>query len=139
MPVHGPIRSPGTSTRAMTGTVRRDSYNQGFPKRNFAVTPLFAASALTILLNTLVLICTVLLIFIVLIQRGKGGGLVGALGGAGGSSAFGSRAGDQFTKITLYMAAFWLVFIMIQVKIAKYNDIPPPPAIVVDPTPTPES
>jgi preprotein translocase subunit SecG len=101
--------------------------------------PLFAASALTILLNTLVLICTILLMFIVLIQRGKGGGLVGALGGAGGSSAFGSRAGDQFTKITLYMAAFWLVFIMIQVKVAKYNDIPPPPAIVVDPAPTPES
>lgn len=87
--------------------------------------PLFAVSSLTVILNILVLICTVLLMFIVLIQRGKGGGLVGALGGAGGSSAFGSRAGDQFTKITLYMAAFWMVFIMIQVKIAKSHDIPP--------------
>ena len=87
--------------------------------------PLFAVSVLTVILNIAVLICTVLLMFIVLIQRGKGGGLVGALGGAGGSSAFGSRAGDQFTKITLYMAAFWLVFIMIQVKVAQHNDIPP--------------
>lgn len=87
--------------------------------------PMFAASFVTIILNLAVLICTVLLMFIVLIQRGKGGGLVGALGGAGGSSAFGSRAGDQFTKITLWMAAFWLVFIMIQVKMAQAFDIPP--------------
>lgn len=87
--------------------------------------PMFAASTGTIIFNLLVLISTLMLMFIVLIQRGKGGGLVGALGGAGGSSAFGSRAGDQFTKITLYLAAFWLLFIMIQVKIAQKWDIQP--------------
>ena len=94
--------------------------------------PMFAASTGTIIFNLLVLISTLMLMFIVLIQRGKGGGLVGALGGAGGSSAFGSRAGDQFTKITLYLAAFWLLFIMIQVKIAQKWDIQPkaaPPEI----------
>ena len=87
--------------------------------------PMFAASTGTIIVNLIVLLSTLLLMFIILIQRGKGGGLVGALGGAGGSSAFGSRAGDQFTKITLYLAAFWLLFIMIQVKVAKNLDIPP--------------
>ncbi|MFO0936479.1 MAG: preprotein translocase subunit SecG [Gemmataceae bacterium] len=97
--------------------------------------PLFALSAVTIVLNVIVLVCTILLMFIVLIQRGKGGGLVGALGGAGGSSAFGSRAGDQFTKITLYMAAFWLVFIMIQVKVAKRLDMEPKPVIVENTNP----
>jgi preprotein translocase subunit SecG len=86
---------------------------------------LFAISGMTLLLNALVILAALVLMFIVLIQRGKGGGLAGALGGAGGSSAFGSRAGDQFTKITLYIAAFWLVFIMIQAKVASAYDRPP--------------
>ena len=49
------------------------------------------------------------LIFLVMIQRGRGGGLTGALGGSGGQSAFGSKAGDTFTRITTGVAAFWIV------------------------------
>ncbi|MGE3806946.1 MAG: preprotein translocase subunit SecG, partial [Gemmataceae bacterium] len=49
-------------------------------------------------LNVVVLLLGLFLILIVLIQRGKGGGLAGAFGGVGGSSAFGSRAGDMFTR-----------------------------------------
>jgi preprotein translocase subunit SecG len=73
------------------------------------------------LLNTLVLILGILLIFLVLIQRGKGGGLAGAFGGVGGSSAFGSRAGDLFTRITLVLAAVWIVLIMVNVKVVQYT------------------
>ncbi len=81
---------------------------------------LFAdASFWSITLNVIVLLLSVLLMFIVLIQRGKGGGLAGAFGGVGGSSPFGSRAGDAFTKITLYLAAAWVLFIMIHVKVAQ--------------------
>mgnify|MGYP003652786231 CR=1 FL=1 len=47
------------------------------------------------------------LILLVLIQRGKGGGLTGALGGPGGQSAFGSKAGDTFTVITVIVATVW--------------------------------
>jgi preprotein translocase subunit SecG len=54
----------------------------------------------------------VFLILLVLIQRGKGGGLVGALGGTGGSSAFGARAGDTFTKVTLGVAVLWILLNM---------------------------
>jgi len=68
-------------------------------------------------LNVILLLLGIFLILLVLIQRGKGGGLVGALGGMGGSSPFGSRAGDQFTRITIYVALVWLVLIMIQVRI----------------------
>ncbi|MGF1579563.1 MAG: preprotein translocase subunit SecG [Gemmataceae bacterium] len=68
------------------------------------------------LLNWLVMIASLILILLVLIQRGKGGGLAGALGGAGGSSPFGSRAGDAFTRITIYVAVVWLVLIMLQVR-----------------------
>lgn len=47
------------------------------------------------------------LIMLILIQRGKGGGLTGALGGPGGQSAFGSKAGDTFTAITIVVASLW--------------------------------
>ncbi|QDU22414.1 preprotein translocase subunit SecG [Urbifossiella limnaea] len=72
-------------------------------------------------LNVLVVGIGLFLMLIVLIQRGKGGGLAGAFGGAGGSSAFGSRAADAFVKITLYLAAVWVLVIMIHVKVVKYE------------------
>jgi preprotein translocase subunit SecG len=80
---------------------------------------LATVSTWSVLLNIAVILLSLLLMFIVLIQRGKGGGLAGAFGGAGGSSAFGSRAGDAFTKITLYFAAVWVLVIMIHVKVAQ--------------------
>lgn len=49
------------------------------------------------------------MILLVLLQRGRGGGLVGALGGPGGQSAFGTRAGDVFTRITVVVATLWVV------------------------------
>jgi preprotein translocase subunit SecG len=70
-------------------------------------------------LNLLVVIVALFLMLIVLIQRGKGGGLAGAFGGPGGSSPFGSRAGDAFTRITITVAAIWVLLIMIQVKVIK--------------------
>jgi preprotein translocase subunit SecG len=46
---------------------------------------------------------------LILVQRGRGGGLAGALGGMGGSSAFGAKAGDVFTRITVVTAAIWIL------------------------------
>jgi preprotein translocase subunit SecG len=71
------------------------------------------------ILNWLVLLVGIMLIFLVLIQRGKGGGLSGAFGGAGGSSAFGSRAGDLFTRVTLVLAAVWVLLIMVHIKVIQ--------------------
>ena len=71
------------------------------------------------ILNVLVLIIGIFLILLVLIQRGKGGGLAGAFGGVGGSSAFGSRAGDLFTKITIGVATVWLILTMAQVIVVQ--------------------
>lgn len=66
------------------------------------------------------------LIVVILLQSGKGGGLAGAFGGAGGQSAFGSRMGDEFTKITLYIALVWFLMLMLVIKLApasmKGND-----------------
>ncbi len=52
---------------------------------------------------------SVFLILLILVQRGRGGGLAGALGGAGGNSAFGAKAGDLFTKITIVVAGIWFI------------------------------
>lgn len=49
------------------------------------------------------------LILVVLVQRGRGGGLAGALGGMGGQSAFGTKAGDVFTRVTIVVAAIWFL------------------------------
>ena len=57
------------------------------------------------------------LILLVLIQRGRGGGLAGAFGGAGGQSAFGTKAGDVFTKITVGVAAFWILLCILSLNV----------------------
>ncbi|NQT16371.1 MAG: preprotein translocase subunit SecG [Planctomycetes bacterium] len=64
----------------------------------------------------LLLLTAVFLILLILVQRGKGGGLAGALGGMGGQSAFGTKAGDTFTKITVGVAAFWIVLCVVSIR-----------------------
>lgn len=68
-------------------------------------------------LMVVLLLTALLLIVLVLIQRGKGGGLAGAFGGMGGQSAFGTKAGDLFTKITIGVAAFWILLCIAMVKV----------------------
>ena len=58
----------------------------------------------------------VFMILLILIQKGRGGGLSSAFGGAGGNTAFGSKTGDVLTWVTaatfglfvtLAMALIW--------------------------------
>jgi preprotein translocase subunit SecG len=86
----------------------------------FAVDLSWAIIPLTILL----ILLSLFMIVLVLIQRGKGGGLAGAFGGAGGSSAFGSRAGDTFTRVTIIVAAIWILLVMILIKIVPQTQTP---------------
>ncbi|HTU23493.1 MAG TPA: preprotein translocase subunit SecG [Gemmataceae bacterium] len=88
-------------------------------------------------LNIVLLLVGLFLILLVLIQKGKGGGLAGAFGGSGGSSAFGSRAGDTFTRITIYVAAVWILLIMILIKLVQPSMAPPAPGGEVQPTQLP--
>jgi len=84
------------------------------------------------IMNWLVLIVGILLIFLVLIQRGKGGGLAGAFGGSGGSSAFGSRGGDLFTRITLVLAGIWVALIMVHIRVVQSSKTTTAPTSVLD-------
>jgi preprotein translocase subunit SecG len=74
---------------------------------------------LNVLLYLILAITSLVLIFLVLIQRGKGGGLAGAFGGAGGSSAFGTKAGDFFTRVTMITAGIWIALNMILVVVSN--------------------
>src|SRR6188508_1481463 len=62
-----------------------------------------------VVLAILLIVTALFMIFLILIQRGRGGGLAGAFGGMGGQSAFGTRAGDTFTRITIVLAIVWVL------------------------------
>jgi preprotein translocase subunit SecG len=76
---------------------------------------------MTVLLEILLFVLAVFLILLVLVQRGKGGGLAGALGGMGGQSAFGTKAGDLFTRITIVTAGVWIILCAFTVWYLGWN------------------
>src|SRR5260221_5551708 len=59
-----------------------------------------------------VIVCLIL-ILLVLIQKGRGGGLVSAFGGAGGNTAFGSKTGDALTWTTSVVFGVFLLLAII--------------------------
>lgn len=63
----------------------------------------------------------IFLILLVLVQRGRGGGLAGAFGGMGGQSAFGTKAGDTFTRVTIVVSLIWILLCVASVKLLSYR------------------
>jgi preprotein translocase subunit SecG len=61
------------------------------------------------LLVVLFITSCVLLILLVLIQKGRGGGLASAFGGMGGNTAFGSKTGDVLTWATSILFGVFLL------------------------------
>lgn len=82
-------------------------------------------SFLTLLI---IMICGFLML-VILIQRGRGSGLAGAFGGAGGSSAFGAKTGDVLTWATVVIALFFLSVTV--VANFKFDETPKPLGIVL--------
>jgi preprotein translocase subunit SecG len=74
------------------------------------------------LITFLFLVVCLMLILVVLIQKGRGGGLSGAFGGAGGHSAFGAKTGDVFTWITVGLTGMFILMAVI----GNYVMVPPP-------------
>src|ERR1043166_2100265 len=87
------------------------------------------------------MLLSIFLVLVILVQRGRGGGLTGALGGMGGQSAFGTKAGDLFTRITIVVAAIWILLSMGALKVLNPIGERPrdedSPATVVNPEATP--
>ncbi len=63
---------------------------------------------MTTFFSILLVILGVVMIFVILLQRGRGGGLIGAFGAGGGGSAFGTKTGDVFTTITVVLFVLFM-------------------------------
>src|SRR5436853_6825088 len=90
---------------------------------------------------TLYVIVCVFLILLVLIQKGRGGGLASAFGGAGGNTAFGSKTGDVLTWATSVVFGIFLVLAITLNLLANYyhnqRTAPLTPAMTTTPPSTP--
>jgi len=85
----------------------------------------------------LFLLCAVILSLLVLIQRGRGGGLAGAFGGAGGSSAFGTKTADVFTKATAVLGAIFFALAILTAWLMREPTTPPAPEVQQEAPATP--
>jgi preprotein translocase subunit SecG len=81
------------------------------------VYPMLAVSFFMNLVAIVFVICAAALILIILIQKGKGGGLSSAFGGGLASGLLGSKTGDFLTWLTITMVG---VFLMLAVVMAKF-------------------
>jgi preprotein translocase subunit SecG len=79
--------------------------------------PLLAVGILMKLVAVLFVMVSVVLILVVLIQKGRGGGLSGAFGGGTASGLLGSKTGDFLTWVTIGLVA---VFLGLAVLLAKF-------------------
>ncbi len=81
------------------------------------VFPLLAASLIMNVIAAFFIISAVALILIILVQKGKGGGLGAALGGGLASGILGSKTGDFLTWLTIGLVS---VFLLLAVVMAKF-------------------
>jgi preprotein translocase subunit SecG len=61
------------------------------------------------ILKFLLVLISIVLLGLILIQRGKGGGLSGVFGGGGVEQAFGTRAATMAQKATAILGALFLI------------------------------
>ena len=95
-----------------------------------AFNTLLAASLITNAIAVIFLISSIVLILVVLIQKGKGGGLSSAFAGGMASGLLGSKTGDVLTWITIGVASVFIFFALILNKWWK-------PTVIVSPAQTP--
>jgi preprotein translocase subunit SecG len=90
---------------------------------------------MTIFVTFLHAVACIVLIFVVLLQRGKGAEIGAVFGGSAASTLFGSRgAGNFLTKLTTASAAvfmatsFYLAYVALSAEQSSVYDTPPPAA-----------
>lgn len=79
-------------------------------------TGLLAVGFLMNLVAVLFVITAVILVLMILIQRGKGGGLSGAFGGGMAGGLMGSKTGDFLTWVTIALVAIFLILAVLMAK-----------------------
>jgi len=83
------------------------------------VFPMLAVSFIMNVVAVLFVICCMSLILFILIQKGKGGGLSGAFGGAMASGILGSKTGDFLTWVTIVLVGVFLTLAVVMAKFYK--------------------
>ncbi|MGB7583059.1 MAG: preprotein translocase subunit SecG [Sedimentisphaerales bacterium] len=78
-----------------------------------ALNPVLAAGFITNILAVFFVIGSVVLILVVLIQKGKGGGLSGAFAGGMASGILGSKTGDVLTWLTISVASLFIIVALV--------------------------
>lgn len=79
--------------------------------------PLAAVSFIMKVTAFIWIFVTIALILLILVQKGRGGGLSGAFGGAGGSSSLlGTKTGDFLTWVTICLVVVFLTLAVVMVK-----------------------
>ena len=81
--------------------------------------PLLAAGFIMTTVAVLFLVCSVVLILVILIQKGRGGGLSGAFGGGGAGGILGTKTGDFLTWLTIGLVALFLLLAVVMAKFYK--------------------
>jgi preprotein translocase subunit SecG len=81
--------------------------------------PVLAVSFIMNVVAVLFVICCVALILIILIQKGKGGGLSAAFGGGMASGILGSKTGDFLTWVTIVLMGVFLTLAVLMGKFYK--------------------
>ena len=83
------------------------------------ILPLAAVPFIMKIVAAVWVIVAVVLILLVLIQKGRGGGLSGAFGGAGANSLMGTKTGDFLTWVTITLVVVFLFLAVIMAKFYK--------------------
>jgi len=83
------------------------------------VFPLLAVSFIMKAIAVLFVICAVALILIILVQKGRGGGLSAAFGGGIASGILGSKTGDFLTWVTIVLVGVFLTLAVVMAKFYK--------------------
>ena len=102
---------------------------------------LLAVSFIMKVVAAIFVICSVTLILVILIQKGKGGGLSGTFGGAMASGILGSKTGDFLTWFTIALVGIFLTLAVVMAKFYKptITDFGAAPAVRQEQPQSPES
>ncbi|MHC4624448.1 MAG: preprotein translocase subunit SecG [Planctomycetota bacterium] len=94
------------------------------------VFPFLAVSLVMNVIGILFAVCAVALILVVLIQKGRGGGLSSAFGGGMAGGLLGSKTGDFLTWVTIVLVGVFLMLAVVMAKFykPKYTDVGGAPA-----------
>jgi len=90
------------------------------------------------LVAVLFVLVSIILILVILLQKGRGGGLTAAFGGGMGGGLLGSKTGDFLTWVTIVLVGVFLTLAVLMGRFYKpsYGDFGQDPNVATEQTAT---